>query len=162
MHHGRLAVMFMSTHMLRVFNQGWAHSELSWLLSLRWNSPACLCLFQLYSQQEQKILSLETEMEGYKKSIQKEQEQNEKLTLILAKTERDIESVKKQLTQCQARFDALKAEYTIYTRMLHETEQALNRATAVSHWCGVCSVPHIFYIFFLLLLKVSKVSKLGA
>lgn len=86
-------------------------------------------------------------MEGYKKSIQKEQEQNEKLTLILAKTERDIESVKKQLTQCQARFDALKAEYTIYTRMLHETEQALNRATAVSHWCGVCSVLCMFWVF---------------
>ena len=98
-------------------------------------------------------------MEGYKKSIQKEQEQNEKLTLILAKTERDIESVKKQLTQCQARFDALKAEYTIYTRMLHETEQALNRATAVSHWCGVFSSV---YVLGFLLLKVSKVSKLGA
>ena len=83
-------------------------------------------------------------MEGYKKSIQKEQEQNEKLTLILAKTERDIESVRKQLTQCHARFDALKAEYTTYTRMLHETEQALNRATAVSLFvclfvCLLCS-----------------------
>lgn len=74
-------------------------------------------------------------MEGLKKSIQKEQEQNEKLTLILAKTERDIESIKKQLAHCQARFDALKAEFTTYTRMLHETEQALNRATAVSTVC---------------------------
>lgn len=75
---------------------------------------------------------METEMEGYKRSIQKEQEQNEKLTMILSKTERDIDTAKKLLSQCQARFDALKAEYTTYTRMLHETEQALNRASAVS------------------------------
>ncbi|KAL5019139.1 hypothetical protein ScPMuIL_004861 [Solemya velum] len=37
--------------------------------------------------------------------------------------------VKKQLTQCQAKHDALKAEYATLTRMLHETEQALNRAS---------------------------------
>lgn len=87
------------------------------------------CFFR---QQEQKVLSLETEIEGYKKSIFKEQEQNEKLTLILNKTERDIETVKKQLNQCQAKHDALKASYATYTRMLHETEQALNRAVTVS------------------------------
>ena len=28
--------------------------------------------------------------------------------------------------------DALKTEYSTYTRMLHETEEALNRANAVS------------------------------
>lgn len=78
------------------------------------------------------MLSLETELEGFKKSIWQEQEQNEKLTLILNKTERDIETVKKQLSQCQAKHDALKAEYATYTRMLHETEQALNRAVTVS------------------------------
>lgn len=79
------------------------------------------------------MLSLETEIEGYKKSIQKEQEQNEKLTLILNKTERDIETVKKQLTHCQSKHDALKSEYATYTRILHETEQSLNRAMTV---CG--------------------------
>ena len=51
------------------------------------------------SEQEQHILSLATEIEGYKKSIMKEQEQNEKLTLILAKTEREIEVAKKCITQ---------------------------------------------------------------
>ncbi len=84
------------------------------------------------SQQQQKILSLETEIEGFKKSIQKEQEQNEKLCQILAKTNRDIDMVKKQMTTCQAKHDALKAEYTTFTRMLHETEQTLSKATAVS------------------------------
>lgn len=95
-------------------------------------SIAIKCIYILYfRQQMQKVLSLETEIDGYKKSIFKEQEQNEKLTLILNKTERDIETVKKQLIQCMAKHDALKAEYATYTRMLHETEQALNRAMTV-------------------------------
>lgn len=106
--------------------QQWTSS----LIGMRRRDEAHAAMQEALHQQEQKILSMETEMEGYKRSIQKEQEQNEKLTLILSKTERDIETVKKQLVTCQAKFDALKAEYTTYTRMLHETEQALNRATA--------------------------------
>ena len=85
-----------------------------------------------FSQQEQRILSLETEIEGYKRSISKEQEQNEKLMLILNKTETDIATVKKMLQQCLAKHDALKNEYATYSRMLNETEQALNRASTVS------------------------------
>ena len=87
----------------------------------------------LYSQQQQRILSLETEIEGYKRNISKEQEQNEKLTLILNKTEQDIATVKKMLQQCMAKHEALKNEYATYSRMLHETEQGLNRATTVRH-----------------------------
>lgn len=52
-------------------------------------------------QQEQYILTLATEIEGYKKSIQKEQEQNEKLTHILNKTEREIDGAKKHRAQVE-------------------------------------------------------------
>lgn len=76
-------------------------------------------------------------MDGFKKSISKEQEENEKLTMILAKTEAEITVIRKQMAQCQAKFEALKQEYAVYTRMLHETEQALNRANTV---CGI----HVF------------------
>ena len=89
-------------------------------------------IFSSLSQQKQRIQSLETEIDGYKKSIQKEQEQNEKLTLILNKTEVDIATVKKLQNICNSKHDALKTEYAAYTRMLHETEQALNRANTVS------------------------------
>lgn len=98
------------------------------LIGMRRRDEAHSAMQEALNTQEQKVLSLETELEGFKKSIWQEQEQNEKLTLILNKTERDIETVKKQLSQCQAKHDALKAEYATYTRMLHETEQALNRA----------------------------------
>ncbi|XP_060084117.1 coiled-coil domain-containing protein 40-like [Ylistrum balloti] len=98
------------------------------LIGMRRRDEAHSAMQEALEQQQQKVLSLETEIEGYKKSIFKEQEQNEKLTLILNKTERDIETVRKMLSQSQAKHDALKAEYATYTRMLHETEQALNRA----------------------------------
>lgn len=95
-----------------------------------------------YSQQQQRILSLETEIEGYKRSIGKEQEQNEKLCLILNKTETDIATVKKLLQQCHTKHEALKNEYATYTRMLHETEQALNRASTVSIQHVILLIQH--------------------
>ena len=85
-----------------------------------------------FRQQQQRIMSLETEIEGYKKSISKEQEENEKVTMVLSKMEADIATVRKMLTQCMTKHDALKNEYATYTRMLHETETALQRASTVS------------------------------
>ncbi|GFO16023.1 coiled-coil domain-containing protein 40 [Plakobranchus ocellatus] len=106
--------------------QKWSSS----LIGMRRRDEAHAAMQEALNEQEQHILSLATEIEGYKKSIMKEQEQNEKLTLILGKTEREIEIAKKSITQIQAKHDALKAEYTTYTRMLNETEQALARALA--------------------------------
>lgn len=48
------------------------------------------------------------------------------------KTENDINTIRRLLQACQDRHDALKNEYATYSRMLHETEQALNRANTVS------------------------------
>ncbi|KAK2152124.1 hypothetical protein LSH36_339g05000 [Paralvinella palmiformis] len=98
------------------------------LIGMRRRDEAHAAMQEALNQQEQRILSLQTEIEGFKKSISREQEQNEKLTLILSKTEQDIATVKKMLTSCQNKHEALKTEYATYTRMLHETEQALNRA----------------------------------
>ena len=86
----------------------------------------------IYSQQKQHILSLATEIDGYKKSITKEQENNETLTLLLQKNEIDINGLRKQIATSQDRQEKIKQEYSTYSRMLHETEQALNRATTVS------------------------------
>ncbi|XP_059157116.1 coiled-coil domain-containing protein 40-like isoform X2 [Physella acuta] len=100
------------------------------LIGMRRRDEAHSAMMDALGQQEQYILTLATEIEGYKKSIQKEQEQNEKLTHILNKTEREIEGAKKHRAQVQAKQDALMSEYTTYTRMLQETEQALGRAMA--------------------------------
>lgn len=100
----------------------------------------------VYSQQRQQIQSLQTEIEGYKKSIQKEQENNETLTLMLQKNEIDINSLKKQIATSQAKQEQLKQEYSAYSRMLHETEQNLNRATTVCKPKSIVQLSFFYYV----------------
>ena len=83
------------------------------------------------SIQRQTVLSLGTEIEGYKKAIQKEQETNEQLTVQLNKAKADIEHVKKQIMISEDKKERLKEEYMNYTRTLQETEQALFAAQTV-------------------------------
>lgn len=98
------------------------------LIGMRRRDEAHAAMMEALNQQQQRILSLDTEIEGYKKSISSEQEGNEKWTMVLSKTEQDIATSRKLMAQCLAKHEALKNEYATYTRMLHETEQALARA----------------------------------
>ena len=82
--------------------------------------------------QRQQLQSLETEIENYKKSITKEQERNEGLTMMVNKVEADIAHVKRQIEASEAKLDQLKSEYMTYTRTLQETEQSLAKATTVN------------------------------
>ena len=84
--------------------------------------------------QRQQLQSLETEIENYKKSITKEQERNEGLTMMVNKVEADIAHVKRQIEASEAKLDQLKSEYMTYTRTLQETEQSLAKATTVCHY----------------------------
>lgn len=86
----------------------------------------------LCSLQRQRIQAIETEIEGYRKSISKAQEQNEQITLMHNKIEADISMVKKLIGVSRNKQEVLKTEYSKYTRALHETEQQLNRAETVS------------------------------
>jgi len=88
-------------------------------------------MFTASSVQRQTVLSLGTEIEGYKKAIQKEQEANEQLTVQLNKAKADIEHVKKQIMISAEKKERLKEEYMNYTRALQETEQALFAAQTV-------------------------------
>ena len=76
--------------------------------------------------------SLNTEADNYKKSITKEQERNEELTMLLNKVNADITHVTKQIEVSVHRKDQLRAEYMTYTRTLQEIEQSLAKATTVS------------------------------
>lgn len=82
--------------------------------------------------QQQHILSMGTESENYKKSILKEQEQNEQLTLLLKKIESDTAHVKKQMDVIASKIESLQTEYSSYTRTLQETEQTLAVVSGVS------------------------------
>lgn len=106
------------------------------------------------SLQRQRIQAIETEIEGYKKSISKAQEQNEQITLLQNKIEGDISFVKKLMSISRTKLEALKTEYSTYTRTLHQTEQQLNRAQTVRmplsiHSLINQSIKHLsIYLFF--------------
>ena len=86
----------------------------------------------IFSLAQQQIKSLETEIGGYKRSIQKEEEKNETLTMVLNKVETNKTQTKKLIKQSVSKQDALKQRYATYSRTLHETEQAYNKANTVS------------------------------
>ncbi|KAM9207814.1 coiled-coil domain-containing protein 40-like [Leptosomus discolor] len=73
------------------------------------------------------LKSLETDIHGCRKSIRKEEEKNELLVAILSRSQNDANMTKKLIAQCLSRQEALKVESGTYARVLHETEQALNR-----------------------------------
>lgn len=75
------------------------------------------------------------EIDNYKKSINKEQEKNEDLTMMLNKLDADIEHTKKKIESSTIKREALKMEYMTYTRTLQETEQSLARANTVRLHC---------------------------
>ena len=95
------------------------------------------------SLQRQRIQAIETEIEGYRKSISKAQEQNEQITLMHNKIEADISMVKKLISISRTKQETLKTEYSKYTRTLHETEQQLGRAQTVGDWSVLTWEPNI-------------------
>ena len=88
--------------------------------------------FSMCSTQTQQIQAIETELEGYKRQIQKAQEQNEQLTYMANRIESDITGVKKQINVCRNKNEAIKIEYNTYNRALHETENQLGRVQTVT------------------------------
>ncbi|TRY56344.1 hypothetical protein DNTS_034957 [Danionella cerebrum] len=74
---------------------------------------------------EKQLISLDTEIDSYKKSILKEEEQNERLTLCLNRAQADCTASRKLITQSQNQQEALHTQYTTYTRVLQETEKSL-------------------------------------
>lgn len=87
-----------------------------------------LCLSSKYRHD---LKSLEMDIHGCRKAIRKEEEKNELLVTILSRSENNANTTKKLIAQCLSRQEALKVESGTYARVLHETEQALNRTKMV-------------------------------
>lgn len=108
--------------------------------------PVCISHAHLlfYSSHQQTVQSLGTEAGNYKKSIIKEQEKNEELTMSRKKIDADIAHITKQIEMSANKRDQLKAEFMTYTRTYQETEQSLTKATIVS-LIGNCVLPLILF-----------------
>ena len=74
---------------------------------------------------------MNTEMESYKRSIVKEQELNEKLTLVLNRTKYEIQNLEKLLQINSEKSETIKQEISTYTKALEETQLMLNRVNNV-------------------------------
>lgn len=91
------------------------------------------CIYEiLYSRaQRQKYDSTATEIDSYKKSIIKEQEKNESLTLITNQRNSEIKNLEKSLQINKDRMDLLQHEYSQFNRALKETENKLSAINLV-------------------------------
>ena len=74
---------------------------------------------------------MNTEMESYKRSIVKEQELNEKLTLVLNRTKYEIQNLEKLLIINSEKSETIKQEIFMYTKALEETQSMLTRVNTV-------------------------------
>lgn len=92
------------------------------------------CFLVSVSTVEPQVILLDREIEGYKRSIAEEQEQNVTLTVQLNRSQMDGATSKKLISQMQAKQEALQAHYSTCVRTLRETESNLARLSEV-HTC---------------------------
>jgi len=102
--------------------QQWTSS----LVGMRRRDEAHAAMQEALNLARQQVKSLETEIVGYKRSTQKEEEKNEMLTVLLKKSENDCQMTKKSIKTCLSKQDTLKRDYSTYSKTLHETERRCN------------------------------------
>uniref|UniRef100_A0A8C6SDG8 Coiled-coil domain containing 40 n=1 Tax=Neogobius melanostomus TaxID=47308 RepID=A0A8C6SDG8_9GOBI len=83
-------------------------------------------------QEAHQLLSQDREIKGYKKTIIKEQEQNEILTRQLKRVQMDNSTTKSQINQKQGQQEALQTHYSTCLRTLQETERTLETSNLES------------------------------
>jgi hypothetical protein len=71
------------------------------------------------------------EIDSYKKSILKEQEKNESLTIILNQRRSETKNLDKSIKMNKDKMDLLQQEFNAFNRALKETEGALSNINTV-------------------------------
>ncbi|XP_056136486.1 coiled-coil domain-containing protein 40 [Lampris incognitus] len=84
---------------------------------------------------QHQVLSLDREIESYEQSITKEEEQNEILTMQLNRSQVDVSSSKRLISQIQSQQEALQPQYTTYLSTLQEMERTLARLNTEKSLC---------------------------
>ncbi|XP_010156410.1 PREDICTED: coiled-coil domain-containing protein 40, partial [Eurypyga helias] len=97
------------------------------LAGMKQRDEAYVATQELLSKYRHDLKSLEMDIHGCRKSIRKEEEKNELLVTVLSRSQNDANTTKKLLALCLERQEALKVGFSTYSRVLHETEQALSR-----------------------------------
>ena len=77
------------------------------LVGMRRRDEAHAAMTEALREQQQRLMTLEAEMDGIRRMIQKEQLDNEKLMVFLYRTEGELATVRRMLTTCQVLVNAL-------------------------------------------------------
>ncbi|XP_035602715.1 coiled-coil domain-containing protein 40 isoform X1 [Oncorhynchus keta] len=107
------------------------------LVGMRRRDDAYTAMVEALRAATHQVRSLDTEIEGFKKSITQEGERNELLTVLLNRTRLDSATSRKLISHSHSQQEALQVQYSIYMRTLQETEQTLQRGNTE---CGVRQV----------------------
>ncbi|XP_062852644.1 coiled-coil domain-containing protein 40 [Trichomycterus rosablanca] len=99
------------------------------LVGMKRRDEAYTTLQEALRLANQEVRCLDGEVEGYRLSITREQEQNEKLTVLLNRAELNSDTYSKLITQSCTQQETLQALYSTHSRTLQETEKSLNRVT---------------------------------
>ncbi|XP_039937741.1 coiled-coil domain-containing protein 40 [Hirundo rustica] len=97
------------------------------LAGMKQRDEAYVVTQELLSNYRRDLKSLEGDIHGCGKSIRKEEEKNENLVSLLNRSQNDARVTRKLIAQCLQEQEALEVQTGTYTRVLHETEQALSR-----------------------------------
>ncbi|KAJ3110385.1 Coiled-coil domain-containing protein 40 [Phlyctochytrium bullatum] len=71
------------------------------------------------------LINLQGEINGFRQSLRKAQEQSETLTLLANKLENEVEHLKKQIEQVAEQRDRLQENYAFHSKALQQTEAEL-------------------------------------
>ncbi|XP_061086427.1 coiled-coil domain-containing protein 40 [Conger conger] len=99
------------------------------LFGMRRRDEAYAAMQEALSTVRNQVRTLDTEIDCFKKSIAGEEERNERLTMLLNRSQLDCETSRKLMAQSQTKQEVLQTQYSTYTRMLQESEQMLGRVT---------------------------------
>ncbi|NXF84076.1 CCD40 protein, partial [Sclerurus mexicanus] len=97
------------------------------LAGMKQRDEAYAATQELLSNYRRDLKALEGNIHGCGKSIRKEEEKNELLVTILNRFQNNANVTRKMIDHCLLQQEALRVETGTYTRVLHETEQALIR-----------------------------------
>ncbi|KAF2973998.1 hypothetical protein EK904_014391 [Melospiza melodia maxima] len=97
------------------------------LAGMKQRDEAYVVTQELLSNYRRDLKSLEGDIHGCGKSIRKEEEKNESLVRLLNRSQNDASVTRKLIAQCLQEQEALQVQAGTYTRVLHETEEALSR-----------------------------------
>ncbi|NXO44685.1 CCD40 protein, partial [Locustella ochotensis] len=102
------------------------------LAGMKQRDEAYVVTQELLSNYRRDLKSLEGDIRGCGRSIRKEEEKNENLVSLLNRSQNEASVTRKLIAQCLLEQEALQVQTGTYTRVLHETEQALSR-TKMDH-----------------------------